>query len=112
MCTVSEGRRDGEAIITVFVYAKDPQTISVGRQTHMDYRRQQWQLRCFTSEMNSFINYISLIPWQLHICLKNQPLPQAPTALTNTQIFVSTIVLRHTFAYLKTPIGEGAQTKA
>lgn len=80
----------------VSVYAKDPQTISVGRQTHMDYRRQQWKLRCFTNQMNAFRNSISLIPWQLHMCLKSQPLPQASTALTNiTSICLHNCVRAH-----------------
>lgn len=53
---VRRKERWGSHYYKAFVYAKDPQTISVGRQTHVGCRRQQWELRCFTSEMNAFIN--------------------------------------------------------
>lgn len=81
--SVRRKERGGSHYYKVFAYAKDPQTLSVQMQTHMDYRRLQWKLRCFTNQMNAFINYISLILWQPHMCLKSQPLPWASTALTN-----------------------------
>lgn len=93
---VRRKERWGSHYYKVFVYAKDLQTISVGRQTHMDYRRQQWKLRCFSNQMNAFINCISLIPWQLHVCLKSQPLPQASTAHTNiTNICLHNCIKAH-----------------